>query len=71
MNVYVFKTTVHDHLMVAALKPRLDELTAPGRWNFDLNDCDRILRVETPTPRTEKIIACMRQLGVVCEELED
>jgi hypothetical protein len=46
--VLVFKTTVDTQGEARKLKPHLDELLMPVKWNFDLSDCDRILRVEGP-----------------------
>jgi hypothetical protein len=71
MNVLIFKTTVQDARMVSALKPQLDKLSGVGQWNFDLTDCDKILRIVSPQLKPESAIALMKSLGVVCEELPD
>ena len=39
------------------------------RWNADLEDCDKILRVETAWVSPAEIIRAMRQAGFICEEL--
>ena len=71
MNVLVFKTTVEDPLLVKALKPSLDCLVGEGKWNFDLSDCDRILRIASQSVNADAAIRLMSQLGVQCAELED
>lgn len=71
MNILVFKTTVEDPLLVKALKPSLDCLVGEGKWNFDLSDCDRILRIASPSVNADVAIRLMSQLGVQCAELED
>lgn len=41
---HVFKTSVDNADQIAMLRPYLDSWLGSGTWNFDLNDCDRILR---------------------------
>lgn len=67
--IYVFKTSVQTENDVRLLKPHLDKALAELDWNFDLEDCDRILRAETPLEYPEKIAAVLRQKGFECEEL--
>jgi hypothetical protein len=71
MNILVFKTSVEDPLIVKALKPSLDNLAGEGKWNFDLSDCDRILRIASTSVNPESTIALLSQLGFQCAELED
>lgn len=58
--VYVFKTTVQDLNDVQKITPYLDELLVNQKCNFDLEDCDKILRIESQTDIIE----------FECEELE-
>ncbi len=54
------------------LKPLLDRLIQTDeKWNFDLEDCDHILRVETWSVLASTIIAVIENAGFRCEELED
>ena len=71
MEVLVFKTSVVDSSMVHALKPSLDCLAGEGKWNFDLSDCDRILRIASADVRPESAIRLLDQFGLVCHELTD
>ncbi len=68
--VLVFKTTVDTQGKARKLKPHLDELLAPVKWNFDLSDCDRILRVEGPQHITSHVIHTLNTHGFDCIELE-
>jgi len=70
-TVLVFKTSVT--IQTAGLvKPVLDKLmNRSEKWNFDLEDCDRILRVESVSVQAAVIKEKMRSLGLFCEELED
>ncbi len=68
--VYVFKTNVKTKRAAKELKPRLDQLLANSKWNFDLEDCDKILRVESQEVSPKKIIAFMKKYNFECQELE-
>ncbi|WP_421804183.1 hypothetical protein [Flagellimonas sp.] len=47
-TILVFKTSVKQKGEVNQLRPWLNKLVnSNGCWNFDLEDCDKILRVET------------------------
>jgi len=37
--------------------------------NFDLDDCDKILRIESENEISKKIIALLSNKGLICEEL--
>ena len=69
MEILVFKTSVQDPLVVNALKPRLDKLVGQNQWNFDLEDCDKILRIASGV-EPEAAVQLMKQLGFQCAELE-
>lgn len=69
-HVMVFSTSVESALTVAALSSGLDDLVGEGHWNFDLDDCDRILRVVAGC-RPEKVIAFLDSAGFCCAELSD
>jgi hypothetical protein len=71
MEVLVFKTSVVDQLSVRTLKPELDRLAGRGQWNFDLADCDNILRIASEQVHPEKAIQLLDYFGFSCAELED
>ena len=69
-TVLVFKTSVAHPQEVKQLQPLLNALiTRKGHWNFDLEDCDNILRVETQQLRAESVAMALRVQGFRCEEL--
>ena len=71
MEVMVFKTTVDTSLGVRQLKPLLDSMAGNNKWNFALDDCDRILRVVSPTIAPQQVIHLLANNGFQCMELED
>ena len=71
MNVLVFKTTVEDLESIQMLGPRLDSLVGHGHWNFALDDCDKILRIESASICPEIAIKVLADCGFGCCELQD
>ncbi len=71
-TIWVFRTSVKMQVDVRRLKPILDRLMHEGdKWNFDLEDCDHILRVETKSLSAPEIIYQMEKAGYQCVELDD
>lgn len=71
MDVLVFKTSVESADAVRLLKPSLDAMAGAGRWNFALDDCDRILRVQGHAQLKEQTIDLLQIHGFGCKELDD
>ncbi len=73
MIVEVFKTNVQEIEETEMLIQKLLEHFPQSRINFDLEDCDRILRVEEKnipvTICTKKIISVLQSSGYNCEVL--
>ncbi len=69
-TVLVFKTSVSKKKEIRKLKPVLNELLPKeDHWNFDLEDCDNILRVETQTLHPARVLSALHTMGYVYEEL--
>ena len=69
MNVYVFKTSINqkDVRLVNAI---LRSVIPDSRWNFDLEDRDKILRIESKTDIVETVCFNLEIEGIRCKELE-
>lgn len=71
-TVLVFRTSVRDNYQANLVKPVLDKLMSRGEnWNFDLEDCDKILRVESLNVKATTIIKILERAGFICAELDD
>lgn len=68
--IYIFKTSVRTKRQVRQLQPHLDAMLPGEQWNFDLQDCDRILRINSEEPIVLKIIDLLNIHQFDCEELE-
>lgn len=68
--VEVFKTDITDPAKADELKLRLLKRFADYKINFDLEDCDRIMRIESNEIKKEQVIAELREQGFWCEVLD-
>ena len=68
--IYVFKTSVKTKNQVRKLEPHINKLLSHEKWNFDLKDCDRILRIDSEENIVLKITGLLNDHQFYCEELE-
>ena len=54
--IIVFKRSVRNKSHISKLKPHLDNAFKKGKWNFDLEDCDKILRIESEIDISKKVV---------------
>jgi len=67
--IFVFKTSVKTRSQVKKLKPQMDNMLPIAKWNFDLDDCDNILRIDCKENIVSKIINLLKAHEFNCEEL--
>ncbi len=68
MNIYVFKTSIEPH-DIRVVNEILSSLIPNCKWDYDLEDCDNILRIECRTDIAELVCTHMNMGGFNCEEL--
>lgn len=69
--IFVFKTSVKTKKQIKTIKPSLDQLLLPNaKWNFDLEDRDKILRVEAEEDIVLKVRNLLSIHNFHCEELD-
>jgi tRNA G26 N,N-dimethylase Trm1 len=68
--ILVFKTTVSSKARAKKLEPYINQNLPGIQWNFDLSDCDRVLRVDSPVNITNTIISLLNDHGYDCSELD-
>jgi hypothetical protein len=67
--IEVFKTNVEHRITADQIQSALQVQFPSSRINFDLEDCDRILRVEDHEICIQTIIEWMSNSGFQCEVL--
>jgi hypothetical protein len=72
MELFILKTNIQNQEKLKSVKPLLNQHPLLIKWSIDLEDIDRVLRVEAQhnTKETE-IVRLIRRLGFKCEDLDD
>lgn len=70
LEVYVFRTNIEYSRQQAAVCMAVGKLPGVLRCTVDLEDCDRVLRVECKDVALETIAASVRSMGYFVEEME-
>ncbi len=68
--VLVFKTSVTTKTKAQKIKTQLDKLFGQYNWNFDLEDCDKILRIVSKDDISEFVVTELNKLDFDCVELD-
>lgn len=69
--VLVFRTSVSSAEQVSLLRPALECLLAShDRWTIDLEDRDRVLRIESAAASPPVVMGVLQAYGHECSELE-
>ena len=68
--IFIFKTSVKSKKQAKQLQLPIDTMLPNAKWNFDLTDCDKILRIDSEENVVLKIIDLLNVHNYRCEELE-
>jgi hypothetical protein len=71
MEVLIFKTNIRYRKHIQAIEPFIASHPGILRWNVDLKDADKILRIETRELHPSTIEGLLKSAGYSCEELND
>ena len=70
MELFIFKTNIQTNQQVYRLKPILESHSHISRWTVDMDDIDKVLKVEADTNCCqEELIKLIKSQGIYCEEL--
>ncbi|MFY8036897.1 MAG: hypothetical protein ACOVMQ_07000 [Cyclobacteriaceae bacterium] len=70
MEILVFATSVQSADQVRILAPQINSLAGKGRWNFALDDSDKILRIASDRVNPQQAVALLEKYGFECNELD-
>jgi hypothetical protein len=71
MEVLVFATSVRTQKDAELVTPALNSFVGSGKWNFALDDSDKILRIVSNKINPKQAIQLLVENGFNCKELED
>ena len=69
-NIFIFKTNIQTEFDKLRIKNVLDASQKVLKWNIDMDDADRVLRVVSDSLRPEQIISVLEYVGFECSELD-
>lgn len=67
-DFYLLATHLQE-IQLLAIRPHLDAIVGKGQWNFDLEDCDKVLRLHSNQLTKEKVIRFLNRNGLFDREL--
>jgi len=70
MEVLVFKTNVTSKKKVSMIAPLLTSFPTISQWNFDLEDRDKVLRIEATGLNPGSVELLLHTAGFNCRELD-
>ena len=69
--VLVFRTNIRYKKDIKTITLTLDQHPLISKWNVDMDDADRILRIISSESNPEEFITIIKDAGYICEELND
>ena len=70
MDILVFKTNLEDKKHVNKARSYLKTLQGILKWNVDLHDIDKVLRIESEHLSPHSVELALTEAGYFCKELE-
>jgi cell fate (sporulation/competence/biofilm development) regulator YmcA (YheA/YmcA/DUF963 family) len=70
MDVLVFSTSVKQQKQVSRVSTLLTKIPTITQWNFDLEDCDNILRIVATGLSAQYVETLLQKAGIHCQELQ-
>lgn len=70
-NILVLRTNVQDELKKRVIEPLLNQHPDINEWSIDMEDLDKVLRIETSSKiQEEDIVQLLNQVGLLGEDLD-
>lgn len=71
MNVFVYKTDIEGAFDLETIDELLSSQETIIRYSVDVEDIDKVLRIESTADNAEALAQTVVQAGYFCEELPD
>ncbi len=71
MDILIFRTGIESTEHIENIAPHLNSIKEIYRWSFDLEDREKILRVEAAGISPRSIEKTLAGMNYYCEELPD
>jgi hypothetical protein len=70
MEILVSKTNVTSKKKVSKVSPLLTSVPTIQQWNFDLDDCDKVLRIVATELNSGSVESLLQTAGFDCEVMD-
>jgi copper chaperone len=70
MDILVFKTNLRFKKNINQAVSHIDNIPGILRWNVDLQDRDKVLRIESNNLAPQLVEKTLTDIGFFCKELE-
>ena len=70
-DLFIFRTNIDRKSEFLSLKRDLENIPGVFLCTIDLEDCDKVLRVECENVSIEKVVKEVNKHSFFCQELED
>lgn len=67
--ILIFRTNINTFEQMKQLDAVLSGQSGIRKWNVDMEDCDKVLRIETSLLHVENVIDFLKPHDIHCEEL--
>lgn len=72
MELFILRTNLDNKDAVRCISPLLNKLPWVSHWTIDLEDIDKVLRIEaTQEARETEIIKLLEDFGIKCASLPE
>lgn len=69
-SVHIFKTNINTLEQIKNADSFLSTHRKVEKWNIDIDDCDKVLRIESSQLEICDVISSLKPFNIYCEELE-
>jgi len=70
MDILVFRTNLKFKKNISEAVSHIESIPGIQRWNVDLKDCDKVLRIESTNLAPQVVEQTLANIGYFCKELE-
>jgi hypothetical protein len=68
-TILVYKTNINTLAQIKTVDTILSKQSEIKKWNIDIDDCDKVLRIETSKSEMNNLIGSLKPHHIYCEEL--
>ncbi len=69
-TLHIFKTNINSIEQIKKADLFLSTNAKVKKWNIDIEDCDKVLKIESSQLETVDIIGNLKSFNIYCEVLE-